>query len=99
MKLLTKVLGLSIPVLAVLLVVFQVAVSNKLATLGKRLGTLDYEVSQEQDLMQLLKTEVASASALMALRDKALLAGFTEPTAKQILNLIPQVPVAYDPAL
>lgn len=99
MKLLIKVLSLTIPVLAILLVVFQVVVSNKLATLGKRLGALDYEVSVEEDLMQILKTEVASASSLMTLRDKALFAGFTEPTSKQIMNLSPLVPVAYDPAL
>jgi hypothetical protein len=95
MKLLIKLAIGMLPVLAVLLVVTQVVVSNKLATQGKRLAQLDREIRIERDMLYALETEVASASSLLALRERAELMGFTEPSTKQILNLTAEVPVAF----
>ena len=72
----------------------QVVISNELATLGKRLGQLDTQVSYEADLNEALSTEVASASSLLVLRERAQKLGFVEPTATQIMSLTLEVPVA-----
>jgi len=59
------------------------------------MGDLDTAVTNEQDLHDVLATEVASASSLMTLRDRASLLGFHEPAANQIVTLSPNVPVAF----
>ncbi len=94
MKVLARILNVILPVTAIVLVVFQVVVSNELATLGKRLSELDAEVRVVSDLNEELRTEVASASSLLTLRARAQLLGFVEPTTKQIMNLTSDVPVA-----
>lgn len=86
-----------IPALAVILVVAQVVVTNELASLGKKLGKLDYEVAHQQDIYEDLATQVASASSLFALRERAQTLGFREPTQSQIIPLVPEVPVAFRP--
>lgn len=96
MKFAVRIVGFGIPLLAVILVVLQVIVSNQLATLGKRLGELESDIIVEKDRKMALETEVASRSALLAIREKAELMGFVEPTTKQILNLVPEVPVAFE---
>lgn len=96
MKYLLRTLEILLPITAVILLVFQVIVSNELATLGKKLGQLDVDVRIVSDTRESLAIEVASASSLMALREKAMAVGFMEPTTKQIMNLSLQVPVALD---
>ena len=90
-----KTLRVILPVCAVILLVLQVIFSTELATLGKRMGQLDAAVSRERDVREALETQVASASSLLSLRDKALELGFHEPTANQITSLAPEVPVAF----
>ncbi len=82
------------PILTVVLIVIQVVVSNELASLGKKLGKLDTEISFAQDVYADLSTQVASASSLAALRERAIGMGFREPTQAQIVALTPEVPVA-----
>ena len=96
MKYLLKTLEILLPITAVILLVFQVIISNELATLGKKLGQLDTDVRLVADIRENLSIEVASASSLLALRQKAMTEGFIEPTSKQIMNLSLQVPVALD---
>lgn len=96
MKYLVRVAEILLPITAVVLLVFQVIISNELATLGKKLGQLDVDVRLVSDVRESLSIEVASASSLMALRERALSQGFVEPTSKQIMNLSLQVPVALD---
>ncbi len=96
MKYLLKGLEVLLPITAVVLLVFQVIISNQLATLGKKLGQLDTDVRLVADTRETLAIEVASASSLLALRERAMAEGFVEPTSKQIMNLSLQVPVALD---
>ncbi len=94
MKNVARIIGIALPVAAIILIVTQVVISNELAALGKRLGQLDTQVRVETDLNEALATEVASASSLLVLRERAQLLGFVEPTAKQIMSLTLEVPVA-----
>lgn len=96
MKYLLRGLEVLLPITAVVLLVFQVIISNELATFGKKLGQLDVDVRLVSDVRESLSIEVASASSLLALRERALSQGFVEPTTKQIMNLSLQVPVALD---
>lgn len=96
MKYILRLTGIILPILALFMLVCQVVVSNELATLGKTLGKIDYQISQENDVHEVLAAEVASASALMTVREKATAMGFVEPTAKQIVHLAVPVPVAFD---
>lgn len=90
-----RFLRTALPVTAILLIVLQVIVSNELATLGKRMGTLDAAVTDQRDLHETLETQVASASSLLTLRERALAEGFHDPKATQIVSLPAQVPVAF----
>ncbi len=94
MKQFIKMLYVVMPLVAIILVVTQVVVSNELASLGKKLGKLDSEISFAQDVHEDLSTQVASASSLFALRDRAQAMGFSEPTQSQIVALSPETPVA-----
>ena len=96
MKLILKGLGILLPIVALVLLVSQVVVSNELATLGKKLGKIDYQISLESDVHEALTAEVASASSLMTVRERATAMGFVEPNAKQIVHLSLTVPVAFD---
>jgi len=95
MNKLVKALNILVPCGAVVLVVLQVIVSNELATLNASVGRLDVEIAQARDTHEILSTQVASASSLMVLRDKALELGFHEPTSRQVISLTPEVPVAF----
>ena len=94
MKNIGKIIGIMLPIAALVMIVLQVVVSNELAGLGKRLGELGREVRIQADINEALKTEVASASSLLTLRERAESLGFVEPTSKQIMNLTLEVPVA-----
>ena len=94
MKQLLRILYIVMPILTIILIVIQVVVSNELASLGKKLGKLDTEISFAQDVYADLSTQVASASSLSTLRERALGMGFREPTQAQIIALTPEVPVA-----
>lgn len=84
-----------LPMCAIALVVAQVVVSNQLATLSARMGSLDEAVYEARETHAILQTAVASASSLMAIRVRAQESGFREPTVSQVISLIPQVPVAF----
>ena len=94
MKYLIRTLLALLPLLAGVLVITQVVMTNELASLGKTLGKLDYDVSVADDMYEDLATQVASASSLFALRERAGALGFREPTQSQIIPLVPEVPVA-----
>lgn len=95
MKTIWKLLQIALPVAAVVLLVVQVVVSNELGKLGNRMGQLDMAVNDQRSSHEILQAEVASASALMTIRDKAVALGFHDPAQNQIIALTPQVPVAF----
>jgi len=94
MKHLMRLLEVLLPITAVILIVFQIVVSNELAALGKQLGRLDAQAREAMDTKEALSIQVASASSLLTLRERAETLGFIEPTAKQIVNLSRETPVA-----
>ncbi len=89
MNTLVKILRIVSPIVAVTLLIVQVIVSNQLATLGKHMEQLDMAVSREQDVRETLETQVASASSLLAIRERAIAEGFHEPKPNQIVALSP----------
>lgn len=94
MKNILRIAEIILPITAVILLIVQVIISNELATLGKQMGQLDAKVRLESDVHESLAIEVASASSLLTLRERAAAIGFMEPSTKQIMNLTLQVPVA-----
>lgn len=83
-----------LPIIAVTLVIYQIVISNELATLGKSLGQLDHELSAQNDIHETLVTEVASASSYLVMRTKAETLGFVAPRKDQIVALTSESPVA-----
>lgn len=84
-----------LPVLAVLLLGVEIIVANELAGLGKNLAVTDAAIQQELATNEMLATQVASSSSLLAVRQKAQALGFREPTKEQVLTFNPaQLPVA-----
>ncbi len=96
MKRLLRIAEIFLPITAIVLLIVQVIISNELATLGKKMASLDHDVRIQNESRESLTIAVASASSLLQLRERALAEGFVEPTTKQILNLSLQVPVALD---
>lgn len=87
------------PVIAVILVIYQIVISNELASLGKELGRLNNDLSFERDINELLMTEVASSSSFLLLRKRAESLGFTLPLKDQIIALSQEPPVAFGATL
>lgn len=94
MKPIVPILFVLLPIIAVALVIYQIVISNELATLGKDLGLLNSELSEQNDIHEILTTEVASTSAFLVMRKKAEGLGFKVPQKDQIIALTPQSPVA-----
>ena len=76
------------PILAMILLVVQIVMANQLASLGKRLEKLDYEIWTKQETNEDLTIQVASVSSLLSLRTRAQAVGFHEPNQSQIIPLI-----------
>ncbi|MEK7577063.1 MAG: hypothetical protein AAB492_00410 [Patescibacteria group bacterium] len=94
MKRIGSLFFIILPIIAVTLVIYQIVISNELATLGKNLGQLDNELSTQNDMRDMLVTEVASASSYLVMRTKAEALGFKPPRKNQIVALSSEAPVA-----
>lgn len=94
MKSKALILFIILPIIAVALVIYQIVISNELATLGKDLGRLNIELSTQNDVHEQLTTEVASTSSFLVIRSRAQALGFKIPLKDQIVTLSPQSPVA-----
>lgn len=86
-----------LPITAVILVVFQVYMTNRLVAAGKELRSVESAISQAREENERLVTEVASASSLLTLRQKAAEYGFVEPSRDKILTFPETLPVAFQP--
>jgi len=75
-----KVLKFNLFIIGALLVT-QVLVSNRLATAGEHLSQTESEIVRLQGINIHIKNQVASASAMLTLREKAQNFGFSEPAA------------------
>ena len=71
----------------VLLAVGQLLVTNELASLGQSVGELDDRIEAAREVHELLGQEVASASSLLAIEEKAKELGFVEPTKTSYVTL------------
>lgn len=81
--------------LTIVLVVVQVIISNKVGMLGKQLTGLEGNIEAEKFTNEFLTAEVASASSMFALEDRAKQLGFHEPSKNDILIMDAKIPVAY----
>ena len=94
MKRIGSLFFIILPIIAVTLVIYQIVISNELATLGKNLGRLNEEWSTQNDIQESLVTEIASTSSFLVMRSRAEALGFKIPLKDQIIALTPQSPVA-----
>lgn len=84
-----------LPMIAILLLGVEIIVANELAGLGDDLATVNASVDQARAVNEELATQVASSSSLLAVREKAYVLGFHEPTKQQTLVFNPsELPVA-----
>jgi len=75
-----------------LLMVVQVIVSNRLSTAGAKIATIEEEIKKIEEENELLQKEIASASSLLTLQERARLLGFIKTTST--FNLFEELPVA-----
>lgn len=83
-----KVLG----VFALMLLVGQILVSNRIANSGSHLSEIESEISQLSHATTLLEEKIASASSLTTISQKAHVLGLTKTS--QPLYLSNEIPVA-----
>lgn len=82
-----KFLYIVVPCTAFVLVVGQIVVINELAGVGTDIRTLDTEIATLTDEHDLVSQEVASASSLTSISQKAQAAGFVAPKKANIIAL------------
>lgn len=81
-------------ILTAVLLVFQVIASNRLATVGLRISQAEQDITGLTEDNNDLRQEIASASALMTIQEKAKVLGFTK-TARPVYYQ-KDLPVALD---
>lgn len=71
-----KALGF-LPIVAILLLVVEMLVTNELAGFGKKVAETDRAIDALREENQLLQEKVASLSSLVTIEEKARVLGFT----------------------
>ena len=89
-----KFLYIVVPCMAFVLVVVQIVAINELAGVGGDIGSLDADIARLTDEHDVLSQQVASASSLTTLFQKAATAGFVAPKKANIIALDESVDVA-----
>lgn len=79
-------------VIVCFLLFLQVVVSNRLATAGYEISQIDTEIETTTEQNELLKEQIASASALTTLKSEAEKLGFNKSVTPAFLK--PALPVA-----
>ena len=83
------------PLIAGLLVVVEIILTNQLVGGGRTVRDVDLIVDQLRDENALLEQQVASSSSLATIAVKARELGFMIPTKSQFVTIIPsELPVA-----
>ena len=77
-----------IPIAVLLFILAEFFVTNHLAGLGGNVGLIDQKIARLREENELLRQEVASASALVTISDRAVQLGFIEP--RQVLTIGPE---------
>ncbi|GEM_PF-2263927 len=95
MKKLFRLSVYSMPLVIVILLVVKIVATNTLASFGETVRTVDAKISRMSEENELLRQQVASVSALVAIAARAGEFGFVEPTKSQMMTIaIDQFPVA-----
>ncbi len=89
----TKLLKFSLVVIGLLLSA-QIFVSNQLASYGERLAKTEQEITRLREINLQLRNQVASASAMLTLKQKAFELGFVENATPVYFS--PEFPVALE---
>lgn len=82
-----KFLYIVVPCTAFVLVVGQIVVTNELAGVGNDIRTLDTQIATLTDEHDLVSAQVASASSLTSISQKAALSGFVAPKKANVIAL------------
>lgn len=76
-----------LPVIAVFIVVAKILLTNQFVPSGKQVRALDIAIDTVRAQNEILEQQVASASSLVAVSQKASEIGFVEPTKSQLLTV------------
>lgn len=93
-----KIIYVVTPCVASVLVVSQIILSNELAGARSVIASLDSEISALSEEGDFLSAQVASASALSTIGQKALSSGFVAASKSNIIALDDSYSVAQAPA-
>jgi hypothetical protein len=86
-----------LPIVAVMLAVIEIVLTNQLAGSGKAVRSVDLTVDALRQENELLTQRVASASSLITIYARAKESGFIEPAKSQYITIVPeQLPVAFN---
>lgn len=85
------------PLLAGILIVVEIILTNQLAGTGYQLRTIDTAIDALRSENATLEQNVASASSLAAIAGRAAEMGFVEPLRSQFLTVVSELPVAMSP--
>ena len=97
MKHIIRFMLTSAPIIAIVLAIFELVVSNQFVGSGKAIRSVDISVDALRSQNALLEQQVASASSLLTIHAKAKEMGFTEAQPTQYLTIAPsQLPVAFN---
>lgn len=69
----------SLPLLAIILIIFEIVATNEFASVGTKIRTIDVAIDRLRDENELLHSQIASASALIAIEQKAKDLGYKIP--------------------
>lgn len=67
-----------LPILAIFLILGEFVITNELADLGQRVQRIDHEIDKVSEANIVLRQQVASASSLLTIAEKANAAGLTQ---------------------
>ncbi len=83
----SKSIRLFLPVVAIILIVVELIVTNQLAGLRRDVQSVDANTLSLQAENDLLSQKIASASALATISEKALTLGFRQPQTADYMTL------------
>jgi len=82
-----KFVYIVVPVVAFILIISQIILSNELAGARGVIRTFDSNIATLTEEHDILSQQVASASALTTISQKALLVGFIAPTKTNVVSI------------
>lgn len=90
-----KIRSYSLYILITILAIFQIVISNRLASFGREISEISTKTNEILDENERIKKNIASSSAILTLGKKAEDLGFTQKA--QLFYIDEQYPVALKP--